>query len=74
MSHFDDIDFIGWIDSPRSALGAAVLMVAVGAAIWWAISADAASRQTCADHGEAYVDSREVYTLCEQDGGTVVRR
>jgi hypothetical protein len=74
MSHFDDIDFLFWGDSPKTVIGAVLFLLVAGGAVWWALSADAESEAACVSHGEKYVDSRESYTLCEQDGGTVVRR
>ncbi len=68
MSHFDDVDFVLW--GPISLVG---LVIAVPFIVW-AIWADNDSATRCAEYGETYVDSRVGYTLCEQDGGTVVRR
>lgn len=68
MSHFDDVDFVMW--GPMGAIG----LVAAVVAIIWAASADHESANDCAAHGENYIDSRTGYTLCEQDGGVVVRR
>lgn len=69
MSHFDDIDLVVY-SAPATGFG--VLVVIAG--IIWALAADQSSADTCKEHGEKYVDSRIGYTLCEQDGGTVVRR
>jgi hypothetical protein len=74
LSHFDDIDFVFWGDSPATAIGALIFLVIAGIAIYWAYSADHKSEQLCTEHGEKYVDSRENYTLCERPDGTVVRR
>lgn len=35
---------------------------------------NAAQDRACKAHGEKAVHNQESYTLCEQDGGTVVRR
>ena len=70
MSHFDDVDGLVWM-GPAGLFG---LTVAIAFAIVWAIASDSASADECAKHGEKYIDSRTGYTLCEQDGGTVVRR
>ena len=69
MSHFDDVDVVVFA-GPVGAIG---VLVAI-AAIIWSVYADNESANDCAKHGEKYVDSRIGYTLCEQDGGTVVRR
>lgn len=69
MSHLDDTDDLAWL-AVVSPLGAVLVFVAVIAAI----AADSEAKDLCASHGEKYVDSRIGYTLCEQDGGTVVRR
>jgi hypothetical protein len=69
VSHFDDID-----DLPRIVPSGLVGFAIVVAAIVWAFAADQQSAEECLKHGEKYVDSRTGYTLCEQDGGTVVRR
>ena len=69
MSHFDDVD-LAIVSAPATGFG----LLVVVACIIWALAADHSSEETCAEHGEKYVDSRSGYTLCEQDGGTVVRR
>lgn len=69
MSHFDDVDFVFW-----GPVGGVIGCVLVVVAIVWAVAADQQSAADCASHGEKYIDSRAGYTLCEQDGGTVVRR
>lgn len=68
MSHFDDVDFFFW--GPLGWLGAVLAVVAVA----WALWADCRSANDCEQHGERYIDSRVGYTLCETDGGEVVRR
>lgn len=75
MSHFDDIEpvFYGGGDG-GGGVGAVLLAIVAIAAVAWAVHGDAVSADTCAAHGEKYIDSRSSYTLCEQDGGTVVRR
>jgi hypothetical protein len=74
MSHFDDVEFVFWGDSPKSVIGAIIFVViAVGVCIW-AANADATSEKLCREHGEKYVDSRESYTLCERADGTIIRR
>ena len=69
MSHFDDVE-IPIVMAPVGILA----LVIVAACIIWAASADNESERDCAAHGETYIDSRTGYTLCEQDGGSVVRR
>ncbi len=69
MSHLDDIEPMFW-GPVGGILGLAITIVA----IVWAVNADSKSEAFCVDHGEKYIDSREGYTLCEQDGGGVVRR
>ncbi len=69
MSHFDDVEFVVWC-GPVGLLGLVVAIAAIG----WSIYADGLSENDCIKHGEKYIDSRTGYTLCEQDGGTVVRR
>lgn len=75
MSHFDDIEPVLYTDgSGCGPIGGGVFLIIAVGAIWWAYHQDGLSKRACAEHGENYVDSREGYTLCEQDGGTVVRR
>lgn len=74
MSHFDDIDFLFWCDSPGTVVGALLFLLVAAGAIGWATMADSESVNECAAHGEKYIDSRTGYTLCEQDGGVVVKR
>ncbi len=69
MSHFDDVAPIIWA-GPGGVIGLIIGIIA----IIWACNADHTSMKTCEEHGEKYIDSRTGYTLCEQDGGTVVRR
>jgi hypothetical protein len=69
MSHLDDVDFVFW-GGPTGIAGVILAIILVV----WACAADCSSADECAKHGEKYVDSRVGYTLCEQDGGTVVRR
>lgn len=74
MSHFDDIEPIFYGGGASTMLGAIVFLFVALGAVYWACYEDGVSKQMCESHGERYVDSRENYTLCEQDGGTVVRR
>lgn len=77
MSHFDDIEPIFYGSGPGSGcgvIGGIIFLAFVIACCVWAYSADKSSADDCAKHGEKYIDSRTGYTLCEQDGGTVVRR
>jgi len=69
MSHFDDVDFLVWA-GPGGVIGLIIAIIA----IVWACHADHESANECAKHGEKYIDSRTGYTLCEQDGGAVIRR
>ncbi len=74
MSHFDDVDFVFWGDSPKTIIGGVIFVVIAVAVCIWAAKADMASEQLCRSHGEKYIDSREAYTLCERSDGTVIRR
>jgi hypothetical protein len=55
-------------------VGAVIFLLVAAGACYWACEADKESEQTCVEHGERYIDGRAGHTLCEQDGGTVVRR
>lgn len=77
MSHFDDLDFDGPTfipDGPGGAIFVVLLVALFLAGAYWAASADTEAEQLCIQHGEKYVDSRVRYTLCEREGGIVVRR
>lgn len=74
LSHLDDVDCVFYGPSPRTGVGAFITLAIVIAVVVWALAADSASKDECERHGEKYVDSRVGYTLCEQDGGSVVRR
>lgn len=67
MSHFDDDVAVIFIGGPIGLIITIIVLIID-------CNADKASADVCAQHGEKYVDSRSAYTLCEQDGGTVVRR
>lgn len=69
MSHLDDVDGLVWA-GPAGLVGLVIAIIAIA----WAVAADESSAKDCEAHGEKYVDSRAGYTLCEQDGGTVVKR
>lgn len=73
MSHFDDLDVLFIGDNPKGCLGGIFIILLIVAVVW-AFYADSASQKLCTEHGDKYIDSRAGYTLCEQDGGTVVRR
>lgn len=74
MSHFDDVEPLFWGSGPSSVIGVIAFLVVAGIAVIWAASADEDSKNLCESHGERYLDSNSTYTLCEQDGGAVVRR
>jgi hypothetical protein len=74
VSHFDDIDFISWIDAPGTIIGGILFLAVAVAAIAWAVTQDSSALDLCHQHGEKFVDARHGYTLCEADGGVVVRR
>lgn len=69
MSHFDDVDVVVFA-GPAGFVGLLIIV----AAIIWSVPTDSSSMKDCESHGEKYIDSQIGYTLCEQDGGTVVRR
>jgi hypothetical protein len=74
MSHFDDIDDFFWIFTPTGLIGTIFFVLIGGGLLFWAWNEDANSHKLCQEHGEKYVDSRGDYTLCEADGGVVVKR
>lgn len=74
MSHFDDVDFLFWGRGPSGPIAGLLFSALLIVALVWSCAEDGKSSDTCTAHGERYVDSRVGYTLCEQDGGTVVRR
>lgn len=74
MSHFDDIEPIFYGGGSGGGIFSVIFLIIAIGCCYWACQADEDSKNNCESHGEKYIDSRSDYTLCEQDGGTVIRR